>query len=202
MKNWSPLFILFAVIIIHSCSKKSEFRIEHQRTTLDEHISHEYPVISGSYPDSVLLPANRALRKMTELEYDLGNNIRSDSLYSGYKLLFENDSLLSLEFIKLSFVDGQVYTTYFPRVMHKTDLTFFIAPEAIWPDFARELLPNYFDTSRVKSFNENSYSRGSHSIISFALTQDSIIIYPGEEGEFRGRYRVPIPLNTLGLDSR
>lgn len=199
MNNWQFFSLMICLTWFNGCSDKPDFQMRKVKSSPQKHIAHIYPEISGAYPDSLLLTANRELKNMTDLDYDLQNNLKSDSLYSGFTVLWENDSLISFEFTKQSYLEGQVYTTYYPRVMHKSDLWFYIAPEAIWPDFPREKLLNFMAPELAEGINQNAYKHGSQTLISFALRRDSIIIYPGEEGEFRGKYRIALASKALGL---
>lgn len=199
MKRWPLLSVLMSLVLIDACQDQQEFRVDRRHSTPSANITHSYPMISGAFPDSILTAVNQSLFNMTDLNYKLANELDFDSLHSDYKLLYENDSLLSLEFFKVFYADDQIIKSYYPRVMHKSDLSFYMAPEALWPGFSRELLLDYFDTSYAHIINANAYVKDSRTVISFALAHDSIIVYPGEEGEFRGKYRVAIPAAELGL---
>jgi hypothetical protein len=48
--------------------------------------------------------------------------------------------------------------------------------------------------------NMNAYEDGASYLISFAVTKDSLILYPGDEGEFFGYDRFPIALSELSLE--
>ena len=48
--------------------------------------------------------------------------------------------------------------------------------------------------------NMNAYKDGSDYLFSFAVTVDSLVIYPGSEGELFSYDRLPISFSELGLE--
>lgn len=181
-----------------SCSPdKRDFSISEEAVKPATNILVKYPVIAGDYPDSLLVAVNRVLSSMTDVNYQIRNNIETDSVFSDFEVLLENDSLISFEFRKTLFRDTLNAHFYYGLILNKEDLSAYIAPEALWKNFDRSALIPVIKKAGIIDFNEYSYRKGSHTIISYALTRDSLIVYPGDEGEFRGRYRIAIPIKHL-----
>ncbi|MBR9923361.1 MAG: hypothetical protein GYB31_21215, partial [Bacteroidetes bacterium] len=167
-----------------------------------------YPQIRGPFPDSILSKTNEFLAERGEVSFETPSSMKEEllgldldvSVVSDYRVLFENDSLLSFEIWTIkTHLNSIADTSYYPLVLNKSDLRWYVVPEALFPQFDRELLRPFLPFGE-KHFHKESYETGANSGISWCLAEDAFILYPGGEGEFFGKFRVEIPIEELMLN--
>jgi hypothetical protein len=168
-----------------------------------------YPQFAFQSKDSAaILHCNEVLKNRTDVQYDLvnANNQGAIEIRSNFKIALENDTLLSLEFFKRNnaATSSPRNLTYHPLMVNLRSYSFYLFPEAIWLNFDRgQLLPylkKYEEKNPNAAINYASYETGSMDVISFLIAEDSLILYPGGEGEFFGKMRVAVPFSALNLN--
>lgn len=194
-------------IVVVACRNEQNPRLRHYEEILADKpafkVVHRYPQLTSYYPDSLRMGINTALRSTTDVDRYLEsctNKQKPTQIISDYRVLLNNDSILSLEFkLTRKSAGGVARVTYFPivlpadtfRLEFYEDVEKHLHRQKLWP-YVQQL-----SLEQGKSFNHEAYKKGSRYHINFAFSEDSLILYPGGEGEFHGFYRLPIPLKKV-----
>ncbi|MFZ6051410.1 hypothetical protein [Halocola ammonii] len=210
----SQLFLILASLSFFACQNNSQLEIEKVEETFVSRegakVYFSYPRIESGPADSIKVVLNEWMKNIAELrekkvaEKEFTKS-EADIVYE-YSILFQNDSLLSLEnrTIYQASTDQNVPIVYRPIIMNHQNGNGYIAPESLWPNFERSKLIPYLEKT-MSSFhykpNMNAYKEGSGYLFSFAMTEDSLIVYPGNEGEFFSYDRLPIAFSELQMDT-
>ncbi|MEX1189845.1 MAG: hypothetical protein WED33_11350 [Bacteroidia bacterium] len=218
MKAFLSILSLTFIVIIYSCSSDQKTLVSSEKESIKLKsgilINHTYPQINKAGSEEIKEKLNNILKNYTDIQYQIANDSEDDSfnptndgkINSEFTILFESDSLLSIEFRKDFLLSDSLYYREFRAVLlnHKTGVIQ-SSPEAYLPDFKRsKLLPFIYGDLLVSEsqiyLNEASYLDGRNTTLTWTIKQDSFIVYPGGEGEMFGRYRVSIPCDSLGID--
>lgn len=201
--------LLLSLTLLTSCGKEASFKVFTEERNLidDEHclIAHRYPVIRGIRDSMTAVGINQYLKEALQLKYRLRDCLQ-DSLGQRSVLLGDfstvqlNEDLISLELSLESQKMGSNTRQYFPVTLQM--------PEAYNPPLdlllgdgvLNQLLP-YLEAWKSekegRNFNREAYQAGSNYALPYCLSADSLILYPGSEGEMLAQNRISIALENL-----
>jgi hypothetical protein len=209
MRKITLLCALVALLI--SCEEPLPYQITTEsRVLLDDEnclIDHRYPQLSG-VPDSMTaMGLNRYLREALQLNQALAECLETEIegrkvILGDYRLHQLSDSLVSLELSRShsSNTELKPSVSYYPITLNLPEV--FAPPlDLILGDSIYRKVNQHFaawakgDTNR--SYNAAAYKNESKYAIPFCLSADSLILYPGAEGEMVALHRLAIALSDL-----
>ncbi len=205
-----PLFLFSLLLLFAACEHQASYQVvEREILIMDDEtcqIKHRYPEIQG-LPDSLMQAGlNRHLRELSGL-FKAGAECLEDSssiaLQSDYKLHLMNDTLLSLEIYTLrkNRQTGQSQTVYFPLSIKLPEGYFqplqFSLSQSQWNTMQEALRQWQEEKPQQRRYNEHSYIWGDSDLIPFCLSKDSLILFPGGEGEGQSYQRLSIAKSRL-----
>ena len=207
MHKYLPFFCMLAFLACKEPEKENKTWHMVEDVLIDSQnvrVVSRYIQFSES-ADSSLRAWNKTLRQRTEPTRELQTDLLDPAIYekgllieSEGQVLFENDSLMALEYRLIRKSGNNESISYYPLIILKKEGTIAITPEQLWPDFDRRKLRGIYK-QKTDEFNETAYELGVHTILPFCFSQDSLIVYPGTEGEFFGRNRISVPFADLGI---
>ena len=198
-----------AAMLLFACQNKTPYKIIPQERTLldDEHclVVHSYPEIRGIRDSMTAIGINQYLREALQLKRRIISCL-DDSLGERTVLLGDYSvQQISADFISLELRlsaqnRGQKQVYFFPAS--------FNMPEAYNPPLElllgedilvrlRPLLESWKAQEPGRDYNQYAYYSGSNYAIPFCLSADSLILYPGAEGELLATQRLSIALDEL-----
>lgn len=207
LKKVCLLFICSALI---ACNKDLTYQVKGQDLKLSDEktckIQHHYPQLTG-LSDSLLQEGlNRYLRETTGL-FTASANCINDSvttdLTSDYKLHLQRDTVLSIELIRKAKQANseEIKETYFPLTVKFPEGYFlpleFVLNERQWGKMTEYLKKWQAKWPNQRRYNEDSYIWGDNDLIPYCLSSDSLILFPGGEGENQSWQRHSIALKDL-----
>ncbi|QNR25915.1 hypothetical protein [Croceimicrobium hydrocarbonivorans] len=205
------LFFGLSLMLFGACENDSIYKVEAVERELlnDENclIHQRYPQIRGIQDSMTSIGLNETLRKSPQLEQYLAQCLEPDSgqrklVLSDYRLHYVSDSLISLELyrkVKAS-ANQEWQEMYFPISLHLPEAFFppldLVLGADIYPKVLAHL-EKWKAEEEGRNFNERAFVTGNNYMLPFCLSADSLILYPGAEGEFVGHQRLAIALNSL-----
>lgn len=203
-------FLVFTPFLLLACSTEAPYQIEAQDINLlnDENcsIQHHYPQISG-LSDSLLQEGlNRYLRETTGLFRASADCLKDSTvvkIHSDYTLHTSLDTLLSIELVRKTSdpKSGKENRTYYPLTVKFPEGYFlpleFTLDETQWAEMQSKLKSWQSIKPKERRYNEASYIWGDSDLIPYCLSADSLIVFPGGEGENHSWHRLSIPLTDL-----
>ncbi len=207
LKKVCLLFICSALI---ACNKDLNYQVKGQDLKLSDEktckIQHHYPQLIG-LSDSLLQEGlNRYLRETTGLFAASANCIKDSvttDLTSDYKLHLQRDTVLSIELIRKAKQANskEIKETYFPLTVKFPEGYFlpleFVLNERQWGKMTEYLKKWQAKWPKQRRYNEASYIWGDNDLIPYCLSSDSLILFPGGEGENQSWQRHSIALKDL-----
>ncbi len=171
-------------------------------------IKHAYPQCTGIFDTAFQTKLNLVLYRIADIQCLISNNRPSSNrvqennaiIYSGYRTTIKNDSLLGFEFYKnFEKGDSLIFKEYRAILVNYRNSIFYGEPVEINTSLKRSEILSYIqnaDTNKSKFFyNEFSYDDSKNTVLTWTITSDSLLVYPGGEGEAFGYFRVSIPFN-------
>jgi hypothetical protein len=171
-------------------------------------IKHSYPQCEGINDTVFQAKLNLLLHNISDFQYLIANNQPSSNkikdndgiIHIGYRTTIKNDSLLGFEFYKnFEKSDSLISKDYRAILVNHRNGLFYSEPSEIIASFKRSKILSFIqnaDTNKSKFFyNEYSYDDSKNTLLTWTITNDSLLIYPGGEGEAFGYFRVSIPLS-------
>lgn len=209
MRNF--LWLSLSVLLFSACEPRSPYQVQTESRVLidDENclIDQQYPRIIGISDSMTSMGINRYLGEALHLERELAACLEKEQegrkvILAHYRLLSLSDSLISLEIIRSSKENSQspTYKTYFPVTLQLPEV--FAPPldlvlgDTIYAKVLKEF-KNWAAEDSSRSFNEQAFKRGGEYAIPFCLSADSLILYPGAEGESVAQNRLAIAWKDL-----
>lgn len=189
----------------YSITKKHRIIISDARCR----IAYNYPVLAHNSNKNAFYQANELLKQIGHYDSHAASCIKSARdtaekriVEGDFNVLMAADSILCIEFIT-----SQRTGTAAPREVYSCIV---IDPftrkwrtlEELLPGFNRKMIYPYIEALSKKigdQINILAYEEGSNYVITYGISKDALIIYPGDEGEGKGFYRVEIPLSELRL---
>ena len=211
------IYIQLIALFLFSCQENSDITIKRQHKTLINNencdISFYYPKIITKDTNENWTGINKILYNIVDYEFyshNCENNNADKNIISGdYKILYQTDSILSIEFSTFikNFSGNKLDTIYHSLVFNtklktqnKMDLLWGIQPELIFKDFDRGKLKQFVvEYNKTNNYYANTlaYETGSNYVITWGLTQNKFIIYVGGEGEGFGYEKIEIALSEI-----
>lgn len=201
--------LLLSLTLLSSCEEEAYYNVITEERNLidDEHclIAHRYPVIRGIRDSMTAVGINQYLKEALQLKYRLRDCLE-DSLGQRLVLLGDfstvqlSEDLISLELSLESQKMGSNTRQYFPVTLQM--------PEAYNPpldlllgegvlDQILPYLEAWKSEKEGRNFNREAYQAGSNYALAYCLSADSLILYPGSEGEMLAQNRISIALENL-----
>lgn len=208
MKRHTPFLAL--VILLMACEAPVSYQIESRDLILmdDERcqIKHHYPQLSGLKDSLLQQGLNRHFRELNGL-FSAGADCLQDSLStqisSSYRIHQAKDTLLSIELFKDRSISGEErrIRTYYPLTIKLPEGFFqpleLSLNEQQWTKMQEKLESWQKAKPQSRRYNQASYTWGDTDLIPFCLSSDSLILFPGGEGEGHSFQRFSIPLIDL-----
>jgi len=193
-----------------SCRENFRYSIKkEEKILLDDSsckIVSYYPVIGFKNNDSVMNELNKNLSVINSLEryvvdcstfFSPEYSKEKKEIIGDYKILFETDTLLNMEFVVQSkYLSKKEYRSVFIDLI-KGQL---IEGHQVIPNIDRSKLYPYvkkFSDSTGIYINLKAYEKESNYSIMFGKTKNDFVLYLGKEGEFGGYYKLSIPWKEI-----
>lgn len=193
-----------------ACQQKPHYNLEGQDLLLMDEphckIEHHYPQISALEDSLIQEGINRYLREATGLFKASAACLKDSlpsSIKSSYRVHSHLDTLLSIELRsdKLDPNTDSVWTTYYPLTIKFPEGYFYplelALSESEWQEMQSKLKTWAANDPQNRQFNEASYVWGDSDLIPYCLSADSLVLFPGGEGESFSRQRMSIALSQL-----
>lgn len=210
MSTFKILGPFILLVGIAACKPKANYQIEERYIEFSKTenctVLHRFPEVSG-IKDSLLEEGlNRYFRQETGL-FRAAAQCLEDSqrleVISSYLVLSQSESLLSVELQKRtkSKENGENLLLYYPLSIriedgHVQPLELLLS-QAEWAIMTNKLKSWREEDPKNRIYNEASYEWGNTDLIPYGLSSDSLILYPGGEGETHSKFRLPIALEDL-----
>lgn len=205
-----PFFLLLFILALGACTEKSTYQIL-ERTiefskTEDCEVVHQYPEIEGLKDSLQQEGINRYMREESGLfkaaaaclEGPEKIKVRSD-----YYVYHQTDTLLSIELRKKVWSEErqEFFNWYYPIS--------FKLPEGYWQPLEMSLDEKEWSKLNLalqdwnredpenRHYNAASYVWGDSDLIPFCWSSDSLILYPGGEGESHSQQKFAIAFSDL-----
>lgn len=208
--NIKSSYIILLIFIFSSCRDSFRNLIERDKIILlDENtckVISYYPVVHIKNNDSVVSSLNINLKDINRMEryvddcsgfFTPENLNKKKEIIGDYKILFESDSLLNIEFsVNSKYFSKTEYHSVFIDLV-KGEL---IEGSRIIPNIDRSKLYPYvkrFVDSTGIDINLKAYEKDSKYSIMFGKTKSEFVLYLGKEGEFGGYYKITVPLKDI-----
>ncbi len=208
--------ILFLVLTLLGCQTgNSNYEVLTKSKTVEKgdcKIPVNYPQINGELDSANLNKINDLLEKFPEHEY-YAHNCKSNNpqLVSGkFEVLLKTDSVLCIEY-QTDIEDNNGYRTIFhslvinPNKDASSDLGLIgQEPCDLIPNFDRGRILPYikkYNSDNKDNINLLAYESGSNYVITWGITENHFIIYPGGEGEWFGYDKIEIPLSDFKMNT-
>ncbi len=205
MQRYSFL-LLFLVLI--ACQNQSPYKISSvEQTWIKEEgceIEHRYPQIRGVQDSMKSQALNEYLKGAMLLQREVAACLESDEsriIDADFQTFSNTDSLISLELILNKDLGDLKIKSYYPICMYM--------PEGYNPTLEMVMDSGIFDKilpkleawqaeNPDKAFNKLAYRPGANYFIPFGLSKDSLILYPGAEGEMVAFNRLALSRDEIG----
>lgn len=202
-------FFFLAFVALGACNRSTQQKVvvrqEKKQWVHTEKcfIWQSYPQIEGLADTLVqdrfndfLLKVNRIQEAAVNCENDTLDRYRAMGSYFVRSL---NDSLLSLEIWSQYEQNKDYWVHYYPITVRLPDLHFLSLEQQLGPQIWAQIDPflKRWAQHPEHTYNEEAYHSGTRTVINYTLTPDSLILFPGSEGEGVAMHRLSIGLNQL-----
>lgn len=211
---FQAVILLFISATFNGCSIEGTYSVtkKHRIIISDQQckVSYYFPVIATNSNNDAFYETNKLLRQIGDYDQHAANCIKSSgtgapekiSIEGDFNVLMATDSILSIEFISTrqtgTAAPRQVYISIVINPFTRKQLSL----EELLPGFNRKMIYPFIKEVSVKNgnaINMLAYEEGSNYVITYGITKEKLLIYPGDEGEGRGLFKVEIPLSEIGL---
>lgn len=208
--NINSFYIIYFIFIFFSCRDSFRHSIEKEKKVLVDkntcRVISYYPIIDLKNNDSKVSRLNKNLEIINNMEryaedcssfFPPEDVNKKKEIIGDYKILFETDTLLNIEFL--------VQSKYFSKTEYHSVFVDLVKAELIdgnqvIPNIDRGKLYPYvkrFSDSTGIYINLKAYEKGSRYSIMFGKTESNLVLYLGKEGEFGGYYKISVPLKEV-----
>jgi len=203
--------VLILALALGACQPEAKYKLlSLEETFLDDEaclVQLEYPQIRGLADSMSSSGINQYLRTALHLERELKSCLSPENegrkvVLGSYKSYLITDSLMSVELVKelQSGAAGKRYKQYYPITislpeMYNPPINFLLGDEIF--DKLRVKLSDWAADDSSRRFNVEAYQAGSTYALAFCLSADSLILYPGAEGEYLANHRLALSLKDL-----
>ncbi len=204
--------IIFSITIFASCqTHNSSYEVIAKTKTIEKgdcKVPVNYPQIIGKQDTSFLNEINKVLEMLPEHEY-YAHNCSSDNpqfVSGNFEVLLKTDSVLCIEYQTDIEYKGEHSSIFHSLVINPSkdaSIDFGsigIEPKDVIPNFDRgKILPyiEKYNSDKMDNINLLAYEKGSKYVITWGITANHFVIYPGGEGEWFGYDKIEIPLREL-----
>jgi hypothetical protein len=206
--------LLCLSLLLTNCQNKAEkyCLVEQERNLIDDEncwVVHRYPQIRGLEDSMTSQGLNTYLKNGLQLNRYVADCLRSTDaqegrrvIVGGFNLQSLHDSLLSVELVlniqerpeDESFKVYYPVTVQFPEVFNPP--IDFLLGEDIYAKI-KPHIKAWTDADTNRMFNDLALEPSANYALPFCLSADSLILYPGSEGEFMSQQRLAISLKDL-----
>lgn len=204
-------YFAIVILIMLSCNKdegRSFQKIDIKKVEYKKPINSNYLVINrfpqiekAKFNDSIKKVLNKYFENVNEL------NLIKDSLsfkFNGinkeivgdYLILSNNDSIISFEF----FVKKGKYIVSYKPVFLDVFKGELYECEEVLKNISRNKLGSFvkvYANNTNTNINLDAYRDDSRTRLSYAKKDKILYIYMGKEGEFGGKYKIEVPLDSV-----
>lgn len=200
-----------AIVLLSACQPELKYEISSgNQVYLDDEnclIDQRFPIIKGVADSMSASGLNQYFRTALHLERYASECLQDSSkkrkvVLGDYLVHSLSDSLISVELIRSlkSSTDAQAWRSYYPVTVKLPEIYNPPLDQFFGAKVYEKLLPKLKSWAQGDSnrfYNEQAFSPGTHYAIPYCLSADSLILYPGAEGEFTALNRLAIALSEL-----
>lgn len=200
-----------AIALLIACQPELKYQISSgNQVYLDDEnclIDQRYPIIKGVADSMSASGLNQYFRTALHLERYASDCLEDSSkerilVLGDYLVHSLSDSLISIELIRSlkSTKDTKPGRSYYPVTVKLPEIYNPPLDQFFGAKVYEKLLPKLESWAQGDSnrfYNEVAFRPGTHYAIPYCLSADSLILYPGAEGEFTALNRLAIALSDL-----
>lgn len=200
-----------AIVLLIACQTELKHQINSgNQVYLDDEnclVDLRFPIITGLEDSLTASGLNQYFYTALHLERYArhclqDSNLERQVVLGDYLIHTHTDTLISIELIRAvkSASDAKPTRSYYPVTVKLPEI--FNPPLDLYfgAGIYEKLLPkleSWAQGDSLRFFNELAFKPGTHYAIPYCLSADSLILYPGAEGEFTALSRLPIALSEL-----
>lgn len=205
------ILMIFVAAFIGCQADDSSYGVLTKSRTIEKgdcKVPVDYPQIIWKSNRDNQSEINGILEDLPEHEYYARNCSSDDpqTVFGKFEVLLKTDTVLCIEYQTHITYRNKQRVLFHSLVIHPdtdTSLTFteiVTDPGDLIPNFDRgKILPHIerYNLERKANINTLAYQSESNYVITWGITEQNLIIYPGGEGEAFGHYKIEIPLSEF-----